>query len=83
MLSVPDQHNQSQPDATTMRSWNRRLIISLTILALIALTGILLWGIGHISTKVLIVLIAALLAYAIVPVIAFFHRVMPRPVEKL
>jgi predicted PurR-regulated permease PerM len=54
------------------------LLILLEILASITLALIILWGISHIITSVLVVLIAALIAYAIVPVVELFQRVLPR-----
>lgn len=60
------------------RQRNRRLLILLEILAAITLALIILWGVSHIITSVLVVLIAALIAYAIVPVVELFQRVMPR-----
>src|SRR5712692_6878268 len=68
----------SAPDTGPIRIWNRRLIILLTILAAIALAVTILWGISHITTSVLVVVIAALIAYAIAPAVGLLHKVMPR-----
>jgi predicted PurR-regulated permease PerM len=81
--SVSNQQGASQSGTGPVRQRNRRLLILLEILAAIALAIVLLWGIGHIITTVLVVLIAALIAYAIVPVIELFRRVMPRPLAIL
>ena len=78
MLSAPDQKNLSRTDSNPMRIWNSRLIILLTILAAIALAVTILWGISHITTSVLVVVIAALIAYAIAPAVEILHKVMPR-----
>jgi len=43
----------------------------------------LLSGISHIITSLLVVVIAAFIAYAIVPVVKAFHKVMPRPLAIL
>jgi predicted PurR-regulated permease PerM len=68
--------NQRAPAPGSQRY--RRLLILLEILAAITLALVILWGISHIITSVLVVLIAALIAYAIVPVVELFQRVMPR-----
>ncbi len=83
MSSVSNQQGPSQPGTGPMRQRNRRLLILLEILAAITLAIVLLWGVGHIITTVLVVLIAALIAYAIVPVVELFRRVMPRPLAIL
>src|SRR6516165_4321279 len=70
--------NQQASGSSPGRQRNRRLLILLEILAAITLALIILWGISHIITSVLVVLIAALIAYAIVPVVELFQRVMPR-----
>jgi predicted PurR-regulated permease PerM len=70
--------HQQAPGPGPGRQRNRRLLILLEILAAITLALIVLWGISHIITSVLVVLIAALIAYAIVPVVELFQRVMPR-----
>src|SRR5215471_19958203 len=71
-------YHQQAPGTGPGRQRNRRLLILLEILAAITLALIILWGISHIITSVLVVLIAALIAYAIVPVVELFQRVMPR-----
>jgi predicted PurR-regulated permease PerM len=78
MLSTPDQTKLSRTETSTMRIWNSRLIILLTILAAIALAATIFWGISHITTSVLVVVIAALIAYAIAPAVEILHKIMPR-----
>lgn len=70
--SGPAQHN------TATSVWTRRLIILLTILAAIGLGFLLLWAASHITTTILIFIVASLIAYAIIPVVEFCQRVMPR-----
>ena len=78
MLSASDQKKLSRTDSNPMRTWNSRLIILLTILAAIALAATILWGISHITSSVLVVVIASLIAYAIAPAVGILHKVMPR-----
>lgn len=63
--------------------WTRRLIISLTLLAWLALAIVVVMIIGYIATTLLILIIAALIAYAVVPLVGLFQRIMPRPLAIL
>ena len=78
MLSSTDQPLPVQPAPTTRDVWNRRLTFLRIILILVILVGTLFWFSSQIIVVLLIFLIAALLAYAIVPVIDLLHRFMPR-----
>jgi predicted PurR-regulated permease PerM len=83
MFSLPNQQEPHQHSTTPTSVWTRRLIILLTILAALALGVALLWIAGHIITSLLILAVAALLAYAIAPAVDLLHRVMPRPIAIL
>ena len=83
MLSMPNQRQPSQHSNTTTAVWTRRLIILLTILAALALALVILWGASHITTSLLIFAVAALIAYAIVPLVKLFKRFIPRPIAIL
>jgi len=83
MFPLPDRQEASQRITTPTSVWTRRLIIMLTILAALALVVALLWIAGHIITSLLIFTVAALIAYAIAPLVDLFHRVMPRPIAIL
>ncbi len=69
-LPVP----RSEPTTT----WARRRDIPIAILAWIALVFVVLWGAGHIVRTILLLIIAALLAYALAPGVKILQRVMPR-----
>jgi len=58
--------------------WTRRLDIPLTILAWIALAAVVLWAAEHIIRSLIVLAIAALLAYALAPSVKLLERVMPR-----
>ena len=83
MLMEPNQTEPSHSDAGSTRNWYRRLIILLTFLAALVLVVMVLSGISHIITSLLVVVIAAFIAYAIAPVVEFFHKAMPRPLAIL
>jgi predicted PurR-regulated permease PerM len=78
MLPVSNQREPAQQSTTPTSVWTRRLIVLLTILSGIVLVVLLLSGASHIITSILIFAVAALLAYAIAPVVELFKRVMPR-----
>lgn len=59
--------------------WIKRLVISLTFLIWLILVMVIARLLGYISTALLILVMAALVAYAVVPLVEFFQRVMPRP----
>ena len=63
-------------DART--KWARRRDIPLAILAWIAVAAVVFWAAGHIITSLLILAIAALLAYALAPGVRILQRFMPR-----
>ena len=70
MLSSTDQREPLQQGSTAaMSAWARRLLFLRIILITVLLIGILFWLSSKIITVLLILLVAALLAYAVVPVI--------------
>jgi predicted PurR-regulated permease PerM len=66
---------RSEP-ATT--KWARRRDIPIAILAWITLVLVILWGAGHIARTILLLIVAALLAYALAPGVKLLQRFMPR-----
>jgi predicted PurR-regulated permease PerM len=58
--------------------WTRRRDIPIAILAWIALVIVICWAAGHVIRSLLLLAIAALLAYALAPVAKLFERFMPR-----
>jgi predicted PurR-regulated permease PerM len=70
--TVPAQHN------TATSVWTRRLIILLTILIGIVLGVSILWAASYIMPTILIFIVASLIAYAILPLVGFFRRFLPR-----
>src|SRR5260370_27581669 len=83
MLSSTDQHAPIQPEPTARDVWARRLVYLRIILITVLLVGILFWLSSKVITVLLILLVAALLAYAVVPVIDLLHRIMPRVLAML
>ena len=58
--------------------WKRRRDIPISILAWIALVAVILWVASHIISAILILSIAALIAYAISPAVKILQQIMPR-----
>jgi predicted PurR-regulated permease PerM len=76
--SRPLNLSQSQTGASPSNKWIRRFDIPLTVLAWIALVAVVLWAAEHIIRSLIVLAIAALLAYALAPAVKQFERVMPR-----
>ena len=77
MPSSP-QTNVSPPATTPTSTWLRRLIITLTLLAWIALAFVVAWLIGRVAQALLLLAIGALLAYVVYPLVRWLEHVMPR-----
>jgi predicted PurR-regulated permease PerM len=58
--------------------WSRRRDIPLAILAWSGVVILIIWLAGHVATTILLLIIAALLAYALAPGVGILARVMPR-----
>jgi predicted PurR-regulated permease PerM len=69
-----------QNNSTSLSLWLKRLIISLTLLIWVVLGAILFWAVGYVRSTLVLLAIAALLAYALYPAVKLLQRVMPRPV---
>ncbi|HEU0026958.1 MAG TPA: AI-2E family transporter [Ktedonobacterales bacterium] len=65
------------PSSTT-DAWAWRRDVAWAILGWGAIVAVGLWLAGHFTRTLLIVAIAALLAYALAPVVSVLHRVIPR-----
>ncbi len=61
-----------------MNRWIRARDIGITVLVWVAITLIFLWLVGHFITAILLFVIAALLAYALLPGVMLLQRWLPR-----
>jgi predicted PurR-regulated permease PerM len=59
--------------------WMRRRDIPLAILAWIGVFAVLAWGASHLVRVLLLLIIAALLAYALAPLVKWLQGLIPRP----
>ncbi|GAC1642864.1 MAG: hypothetical protein NVS4B9_35070 [Ktedonobacteraceae bacterium] len=67
-----------QREERSLAAWRRRRDIPLAILAWTGVVALILWGAGHIVRSLLILTLAALLAYALAPAVKLLQRFMPR-----
>lgn len=65
-------------EATSSPDWARRRDIALATIGWFIIVAIALWAAAHVIGALLTVIVAALLAYAIYPLVRLFSRVMPR-----
>ena len=77
MSSSPHQPPAS-PAESTRSIWLGRLIVGLALLVWMTIGAVLLWVIGRMIGSVVLLAIAALLAYAIFPFVKVLQRIMPR-----
>lgn len=68
------------PRSQSSSKWAERRDIPIAILAWIALGVVVIWASGYVIRTLLVVTVAALLAYALVPAVRLLNRFMPRVV---
>jgi len=78
MQPAPDGLTNSRVEASSNMVWQRRYFIVLTILGLLAIAGVIIWGIGLVAQPVILFIISAVFAYILYPLVKLFQRVMPR-----
>jgi predicted PurR-regulated permease PerM len=61
-------------------SWLRALLLPLVVVAWLALLLLILWVLSHFTKTILMVVLAAVLAFAFTPLATVFNRWMPRPI---
>lgn len=66
------------PQRAVKSKWAERRDIPIAILAWIALGLFTLWAASFVTRTILVVIVAALLAYALAPAVRLLHRIMPR-----
>src|ERR1700730_15086429 len=76
---TPLSEGADKKTGTVPAIWIKRLVISLTFLIWLVLVMIVARLLGYISTALLILVMAALVAYAVLPLVELFQRIMPRP----
>src|SRR5260370_23716557 len=77
------QFNSARPvtwrlDFSSGASWLRPLAVPLVILAWIGLTAVILWAASHVARSLILVSIAAILAFALAPLVILLQKRLPR-----
>ena len=67
-----------RPDADS--DWSRLRDISLTLVASLLLIAFVFWAAGHVVGTLLVVAVAVLLSYGLLPLVRYLSRMVPRPV---
>ena len=63
----------------SLTAWLKRLVVSLTFLAWIALAAVLIWAVGQIFRAFVLVALGATIATVVYPFVGWLERRMPRP----
>src|SRR5581483_9238188 len=71
-------HTQPESSIAIIAKWARRCGRPITILAWIGVVFVILWAAGYVIRMLVILLIAALLAFAAAPLVKTLQRIMPR-----
>jgi predicted PurR-regulated permease PerM len=74
---LPPWPDKEEQQAT---KWKRRRDIPLAILAWIGVAAVVLWSAWHIVRALLLLVIAAMLAYALSPIVKLLEKYMKRPI---
>lgn len=78
MSSLPDQLDAKAGGAFATSTWLRRFLIALTVLAWMVIVRIVYVFFGTIGTPVVLLLLAAIMAYVLDPLVKVLSRFMPR-----
>jgi predicted PurR-regulated permease PerM len=70
--------SRAEREAQHAAQWARRRDIPIAILAWLVLGGLIIWAASYIIGSILVVLVAALLAFALLPAVKLLQRIMPR-----
>ncbi len=70
--------SRAEREAQHAVQWARRRDIPIAILAWLVLGGLIIWAGSYIIGSILVVLVAALLAFALTPAVKLLQRIMPR-----
>lgn len=83
MPDIPSPEPQEKEVLASTVTWVRRLVISFTFLIWLILFLIIIYLLSYIQVALWVLVIAGLVAYAVLPLVGLFHRLMPRLVAVL
>ena len=78
MIESPADQLRVQHETRARQRWALRRDVVLAILGWFIITAIIIWAASHIAHALLLLIVAALLAYALAPAVAFLARFIPR-----
>lgn len=73
----------NQEKALANQHWGRRRDVVITTLGVLVIVAVLVWAMAHVAHALLVVVIAAVLAYALFPAVTLLARYVPRAVAIL
>ncbi|HEX6553916.1 MAG TPA: AI-2E family transporter [Ktedonobacteraceae bacterium] len=73
-----EETSRADDSVINLIKWSRRLVTPLAILAWAGIVILVLWLASYVSRTILLFIIAALLAYALAPLVKFLERRIPR-----
>lgn len=77
MSSLPEQLNTLVGGASSTSVWVRRFLIVLTVLAAMAIVGIVFWFLAIIAHPIILLFLGVVIAYLLYPLAQFLRRFMP------
>src|SRR5689334_12984659 len=82
LTTVPQSRDPRAPSAANER-WARRRDTAIAVLGWLIIVALVVWAASHVIRALLILIVAALLAYALMPAVKFLSRFLPRPLALL
>ncbi len=75
------QYTETPPPSSTQEQsvlWRKALIIGLTLLVWLTVSGMILWGLSKVGSALTLLLVSMLVAYTIHPLVRLLQRFLPR-----
>jgi predicted PurR-regulated permease PerM len=82
LTTAPQLRDPRAPSAANER-WARRRDAAIAVLGWLIIVALVVWAASHVIRALLILIVAALLAYALMPAVKFLSRFLPRPLAIL
>lgn len=79
MPNTPSRDDMPRVDGGARASWAHRRDVALTVVIWLAVIAFAFWAAAHVVHALLVLVIAGLLAYALMPPIDYISRWLPRP----
>ncbi len=83
MLTTAPQSSDRRDVSPANERWARRRDTAIAVLGWLIIVALVVWAASHVIRALLILIVAALLAYALMPAVKFLSRFLPRPLALL